>query len=67
MKMTGRKGHSKSYRNDILKFTMEQYGTEPDYPWISLPNYAVLRHCYKCSEGRYGHSGVDTGNCVGVH
>lgn len=44
MKMTRGKKISQSYRNDILKFAMEQYGTEPDYPWIGLPNYAVLRH-----------------------
>nr|WP_314464406.1 MmcQ/YjbR family DNA-binding protein [uncultured Clostridium sp.] len=35
---------SKSYRNSILKFALDQYGTEPEYPWMLLPNYAVLRH-----------------------
>lgn len=44
MKTTSRKNTSQSYRNEILKFAMKQYGTEPDYPWIGLPNYAVLRH-----------------------
>lgn len=34
----------KSCRNDVLKFALEQYGTEPDYPWMSHPGYAVLRH-----------------------
>lgn len=33
-----------SLREDVLKFALEQYGTEPDYPWMSLPRYAVLRH-----------------------
>lgn len=44
MKTTSRKKIGQSYRNEILKFAMEQYGTEPDYPWIGLPNYAMLRH-----------------------
>ena len=34
----------KSYRNDILKFAEKQYGTKPEYLWMSAPNYAVLRH-----------------------
>lgn len=33
-----------SYRQDVLKFAMEQYYTEPEYLWLSLPEYAVLRH-----------------------
>jgi len=34
----------KTYRKDILKFALERYGTQPEYPWFPLPNYAVLRH-----------------------
>ncbi|MDR2742298.1 MAG: MmcQ/YjbR family DNA-binding protein [Treponema sp.] len=34
----------KPYRNAVLKFALKQYGTEPEYLWIALPNYAVLRH-----------------------
>jgi predicted DNA-binding protein (MmcQ/YjbR family) len=34
----------KSHRNAVLKFALKQYGTEPEYLWIALPNYAVLRH-----------------------
>ena len=44
MKVTNQKRCSQSFRNDKLKFAMKQYETEPDYPWIGLPNYAVLRH-----------------------
>lgn len=46
MKATSQKRCSHSFRNDILKFAMKQYETEPDYPWIGLPNYAVLRQKY---------------------
>ncbi len=33
-----------SFRSDILAFAHEHYQTSPDYPWRSLPKYAVLRH-----------------------
>lgn len=33
-----------SYREDVLTFASEQYGTEPEYLWSSAPEYAVLRH-----------------------
>ena len=33
-----------SLRRDILEFAASSYQTEPDYPWNSLPEYAVLRH-----------------------
>ena len=33
-----------SYRQDILNFAAEQYGTEPEFLWASYPEYAVLRH-----------------------
>lgn len=35
---------AKSYRNDVLKFAAGRYQTEPDYPWRTAPNHAVLRH-----------------------
>lgn len=31
-------------RNDVLQYAKDKYGTEPDYPWMELPDYAVLRH-----------------------
>lgn len=33
-----------SYRQDVLTFALEQYGTEPEFLWASYPDYAVLRH-----------------------
>ena len=33
-----------TYRQDVLAFALEQYGTEPEYLWSSAPEYAVLRH-----------------------
>lgn len=33
-----------SYRQDVLAFASEQYGTEPEFLWASYPGYAVLRH-----------------------
>ncbi len=44
MKNTISKTKNKSYRNDILKYTLEKYETIPDYPWKFFPGYAVLRH-----------------------
>jgi len=44
MKQINSKTKNKSYRDDILKYALEKYGTIPDYPWMSLPRYAVLRH-----------------------
>ena len=43
MKKTTSK-RTESYRADVLHFAAEKYGTQADYPWGSLPNYAVLRH-----------------------
>lgn len=34
----------KSYRQDILQFAADKYNTNPEYLWLSLPDYAVLRH-----------------------
>lgn len=31
-------------RKEILDYVQQAYGTEPDYPWIKYPDYAVLRH-----------------------
>ncbi len=33
-----------AYRDMVFKHALEQYGTEPDYPWAGEPDYAVLRH-----------------------
>lgn len=42
--MTSNGVAAKSFRNNILNFAAEQYKTEPEYPWITAPGYAVLRH-----------------------
>lgn len=34
----------KSLRGTVLKYVLEQYGTQPDYPWDNSPDSAVLRH-----------------------
>ena len=39
-----KQSNQKSYRDDILEFAAEQYGTEPEYLWMKFPDYAVLRH-----------------------
>lgn len=31
-------------RQDVLSYVKKKYGTEPDYPWLKYPSYAVLRH-----------------------
>jgi predicted DNA-binding protein (MmcQ/YjbR family) len=31
-------------RDDVLRYAKEQYHTLPDYPWMRMPGYAVLRH-----------------------
>lgn len=31
-------------REKILNYAKSKYDTEPDYPWVNLPDYAVLRH-----------------------
>lgn len=33
-----------SFREKILEYASEQYGTEPEYMWAISPNHAVLRH-----------------------
>ena len=39
-----RKNEIVSYRQNVLNFASEQYGTEPEFLWASYPDYAVLRH-----------------------
>lgn len=34
----------KSQRGAVLKYALEQYGTQPEYPFESDPEIAVLRH-----------------------
>ncbi|MDO5114456.1 MAG: MmcQ/YjbR family DNA-binding protein [Synergistaceae bacterium] len=31
-------------RKELLRYVKDKYGTEPDYPWMKWPSYAVLRH-----------------------
>lgn len=31
-------------RTELEKYIQNNYGTEPDYPWIKYPNYGVFRH-----------------------
>lgn len=31
-------------REDMLRYVLERYGTEPEYPWMRDPESAVLRH-----------------------
>lgn len=37
-------GSFASQRSSVLDYAREKYGSEPDYPWVKLPDYAVLRH-----------------------
>jgi Uncharacterized protein conserved in bacteria len=39
-------------REKIFAYVKEKFDTEPDYPWLKYPDYAVLRH--KSSGKRYG-------------
>lgn len=34
----------KLFGNDVFRHAEKQYGSQPEYLWLSLPNYAVLRH-----------------------
>lgn len=43
MKPTSHNHLNQSFRSDILQFASEQYQTEPEYPWRTAPDYAVLR------------------------
>lgn len=31
-------------REEIEEYIFQQYGTEPEYPWLSSPSHAVFRH-----------------------
>ena len=31
-------------REELEQYIQNNYGTEPDYPWIKYPYYAVFRH-----------------------
>jgi len=31
-------------RDEIFDYAKKKFHTEPDYPWVKFPNYAVLRH-----------------------
>ena len=31
-------------RTELEKYIRNNYGTEPDHPWIKHPNYVVFRH-----------------------
>ncbi len=31
-------------RTELEKYIRNNYGTEPDHPWIKYPNYGVFRH-----------------------
>ena len=33
-----------TFRDEVLRYCLEYYGTEPDYPWDDEPEYAVLRN-----------------------
>lgn len=44
MKQISSKEENTSYREDILKYALEKYETIPEHPWMSLPEYIVLRH-----------------------
>lgn len=33
-----------SLRYYVLKTALDRYGTEPEYPWKSAPDYCVLRY-----------------------
>lgn len=31
-------------REEIFLYVKEKFDSEPDYPWVKYPDYAVLRH-----------------------
>lgn len=31
------------FKEDVLLYVLQQYGTEPEYLWKSYPDYAILR------------------------
>ena len=42
-------------RTELEKYIRNNYGAEPDYPWIKYPNYGVFRH----SSNKNGFLGAD--------
>ena len=34
----------KSLRSDVLRYAAKEYVSQPEHLWLSLPDYAVLRH-----------------------
>lgn len=42
--MTAQNKKNISYRENVLKYAAEQYGTSAEYPWASSADSAVLRH-----------------------
>ena len=62
-------------RKALLTFAKEQYGTEPEYPWVRFPAFAVLRHaenrkCYafimNVPRAKLGLPGEDEADIVNV-
>ena len=39
-------------REDVLRYVLERYGTEPDYPWMRDPESAVLRRFLQGTHSR---------------
>lgn len=37
-------GDEKMTREELEGFIIDNYGVEPDYPWIKYPEYEVFRH-----------------------
>ncbi len=31
-------------RQELLQYALDTFGTEPEYPWLDEPEFAVLRH-----------------------
>ena len=31
-------------REELMQYALDTYGTEPEYPWMDEPSFAVLRH-----------------------
>lgn len=31
-------------RKEVFDYVASEYGTQPEHPWMDLPEYAVLRH-----------------------
>ena len=42
--MAEKREHRNKAVEKIFGYVRDNYGTEPEYPWIKSPEYAVLRH-----------------------